>query len=274
MKLLFFPGALIGWLLFAASAAAQAPASLAGRIFYQSGTTATVGLRAYGASGHVLHADGRYTQLYNLGWDITREIGGWQAPSDGSYEYTRTGANTGVLTLHPPGFGRSEMRLVFVSDQHGTIEPPPLVIRNFSFWLGSPGATAPLANVALRAHVRSGGTAIAGFVISGAHQRAVLIRGVGPGLAGFGVTGFLPDPRIAVPRLTRPIDANDQWHSGNAGESIRRVETLVGAFPLEADSRDAAVIVPALSPGAYTVVADSADAGADGEVLIEVYLLP
>ena len=55
---------------------------------------------------------------------------------------------------------------------------------------------------------------------------------------------------------------------------MRRIEALTGAFPLAVGSTDAALILPALSPGAYTALVDSVAAASSGEVLIEVYLLP
>lgn len=253
---------------------AAAPASLAGRVFYQSGTTSTVGARVYGAQACVLHADGTYTELYNASWDLTRLTGGWRPPTDGTYTYERMGTDTAVLTLRPPEFAPTQRRLSFVADEHGTIEPAPLVTQTFIFWLGDAKAPAPLTNVSLRAAVSGSTPAIAGFVITGRSSRAVLIRAVGPGLAAFGVTPFLSDPKLSVPNLTAPFDANDNWPTGNVVESIRRVEAATGAFPLPAGSADAAIILPAITPGAYTVHVNSANPAATGEVLIEVYLLP
>lgn len=267
---------LSGLLLFgiAATLRAAAPESLAGRVFYQSGITSTVGLRAYGASAYVLEANGRYRKLYSFGWDITRASGGWGEAEAAGYTYARTGTNTAELTLEHPGFAPSRHRLIFESERHGTVEPPPLVARNFTFWLGGGASPAPLTNVSLRASAGGGATSIAGFVITGPTPRAVLVRAVGPGLSAFGVTGFLADPKLSVPKAGPPLDVGDQWQEHGATDAIRAVESVTGAFPLATGSADAALILPALSPGAYTVHVDSATAGQAGEVLIEVYLLP
>jgi hypothetical protein len=265
---------LIGLVATVAMAGAAAPASLAGKIFYTSGTTATVGLRAYGASAYQMHADGRLTALYQLSWDITRRTGGWQAPTDGTYTYVRTGNDSSTLTMRVGAFADSSRRLVFTADDHGTIEPPPLVLQNYVFWLGDANAPAPLANVSLRAGAGNGVSTIAGFVVAGQKPRAALVRAVGPGLTGFGVMRVLADPKLSIPNVGPPIDENDNWQTGNNLESMRRIEALTGAFPLAVGSTDAALILPALSPGAYTALVDSVAAASSGEVLIEVYLLP
>ena len=262
------------WTLLSASAPAAAPVSLAGKIFYFSGTTATAGLRTYGASAHQLHPNGRFTTIYRLSWDITRRTGGWQAPIDGTYTYARTAPDAATLTLHTGEFADSPRRLVFTGEEHGTIETSPLVLQNFVFWLGDANAPAPLTNVSLRAVAGNGASAIAGFVVTGQKPRAALIRAIGPGLAGFGVSRFLADPKLGIPSVGPPVDANDNWQTDNDVASIRRVEALTGAFPLGTESTDAALILPALTPGAYTAVVDSVPAASSGEVLIEVYLLP
>jgi hypothetical protein len=257
-----------------AAARAAAPASLGGHVFYQSGTTSTAGFRGYGANAQVLHPDGRYTELYNLSWDIIRATGGWQTPGSGSYLYERTAETTAVLTLLSDSRAPIVLRLSFASDRHGTIQSAPLVDQAFTFWLGVATTPAPLTNVALRAAASSSAPAIAGFVITGSNPRAVLVRAVGPGLARFGVASFLSDPTLGSPNVGAPLNSNDNWETGNAGESLRRVEAATGAFPLAAGSADAAIILPALSPGAYTVHATPRNASASGEVLLEVYLLP
>ena len=85
----------------------------------------------------------------------------------------------------------------------------------------SPGAAATtreLVNISARTQVTSGeGTLIAGFVISGgATARTVLIRAAGPILGGFGVTGTLADPKLALFRGTTRIAESDNWQTSEA----------------------------------------------------------
>ena len=59
--------------------------------------------------------------------------------------------------------------------------------------------TARLVNLSVRANAGSGSqTLIGGFAISGAGQKNVLIRGDGPSLAAFAVSGYLPDPELLL----------------------------------------------------------------------------
>jgi hypothetical protein len=49
-----------------------------------------------------------------------------------------------------------------------------------------------------RATVSDGYPLITGFVISGSGQKSVLLRAVGPGLSGFGVSSPLAAPRMQI----------------------------------------------------------------------------
>lgn len=104
-----------------------------------------------------------------------------------------------------------------------------------------------------------------GFVLDGAQPKTVLIRAIGPGLAGVGVTtGFLADPVMRLLQGTNEIATNDDW----SGQQIVDLSRSAGAFAIAAGSRDA-VMVRTLTPGAYTV--QITGKGGSGEVIFEVY---
>ncbi len=109
---------------------------------------------------------------------------------------------------------------------------------------------------------------IAGFVVSGGTRR-VVVRAVGPSLAGFGVTDALRDPRLTVYADNTVRAMNDDW---GGGAILTDIFTRVGAFPLPADSRDAAILLT-LNPGAYTVHVQGANS-TPGSVLLELYEVP
>ena len=140
-----------------------------------------------------------------------------------------------------------------------------------------------LVNISSRSVVGNGeNVLISGFVVTGNAPKRVLIRGVGPALAGHGVTAVVADPVLRVyDRTQTAIAYNDDWGapvsislgqvSATAAEIVE-ANTRVGAFALEAVSKDAAVIIT-LDPGIYTVVlSDGRSAG--GSAMIEVYELP
>jgi hypothetical protein len=146
-----------------------------------------------------------------------------------------------------------------------------------------PGAeTQRLVNISTRGMVEAGdGVLIGGFVVRGTTPKKVLVRGIGPRLAGFGVTGALADPRLAVYSGQTVVAQNDNWSTPTpvgAGQTpataaeLATVAQAVGAFALGAGSLDAAVVVT-LAPGAYT--AQVAGAGTStGVALVEIYEAP
>ncbi|MBM3872684.1 MAG: esterase-like activity of phytase family protein [Verrucomicrobia bacterium] len=127
-----------------------------------------------------------------------------------------------------------------------------------------------LLNVSSRGRLGAGADAhIVGFVVSGARPKTVLVRGVGPALGAFGVTGAAFDPSIQVFSSTGSlVAANDNW--GDLS-SLADASQRAGAFPLALGSRDAALLLN-LGPGNYTVVASAT--GPSGIGLVEVYELP
>jgi hypothetical protein len=130
-----------------------------------------------------------------------------------------------------------------------------------------PLGDARMLNISVRGQVGgTNGSLIAGFVIGGTQPRAVLVRGVGPTLTGFGVSGALANPQVAVFSGSQSVASNDDW-SNNA--LLAQTAAHVGAFPLTASSADAALLT-VLNPGAYTLVVSGVNSTA-GQVLAEVY---
>jgi len=114
---------------------------------------------------------------------------------------------------------------------------------------------------------------IAGFVITGAAARKVLIRAVGPSLAAFGVAGALAAPQLQVfdsrQSLHHTIAA---WSARADADDTRSAARIAGAFALVEDSADAA-FVTTLLPGSWTAQV-SGLGNTTGIALVEVYDLP
>jgi hypothetical protein len=121
---------------------------------------------------------------------------------------------------------------------------------------------------------------IAGLVIGGSAARTVLIRGVGPALIRFGVAGVLVDPMLRVVREGGALVAeNNDWGTATVvdgrsvtAEDIREIGATLGAFPLDAGSRDSALLLN-LTPGNYTLQV-SGVGGLTGVALVEAYEVP
>lgn len=133
----------------------------------------------------------------------------------------------------------------------------------------APATTGPrLTNVSALHFTGTGDDVLtAGFVVGGSGHARLLIRGVGPELASqFGVQGVLANPIIRVyDRNGQEIAVNDDWDS-----SLTGTMATLGAFPLTAGSKDAALLLVVPADALYSVRVSGADGGT-GLAIIEVY---
>ena len=139
---------------------------------------------------------------------------------------------------------------------------------------GAPGnlkLTMPgrMTNISSRGLVSvEAGIVIGGFVIVDGPVK-VLVRAVGPTLAGYGIQDVLADPhlKLVIPDGTVILE-NDNW----AGQEIIDATTAVGAFPLPTGSLDSAFVIQ-LPPGNYTTHVAGVG-GLSGVALLEIYEVP
>ena len=125
-----------------------------------------------------------------------------------------------------------------------------------------------LINLSARGEVGTGAAIlIGGFVVTGNASETVLVRGVGPGLGAFGLTGLLANPVLTVLDSTGKVVASNTVWGGTA--ALTSVFSQVCAFPLAADSLDSALLVT-LPPGAYTAQLSGANS-TTGLGLLEIY---
>lgn len=133
------------------------------------------------------------------------------------------------------------------------------------------GGSSRLVNLSARGRAGSGvETFIAGFVVSGGNQNRILIRGIGPALTAFGVTGALANPQLEMFRGDSSVAFNDDWMANSNGALLGNVAQQSGAFVLAPTSQDAALLLPTAS-GAFTAHVTSAAAGQTGIALLEIY---
>jgi hypothetical protein len=135
---------------------------------------------------------------------------------------------------------------------------------------GNAAGGAEIINLSTRGRVDGGeGALIAGFTVKGTSSRRVLVRGVGPSLAKFGVVGVLEAPTLKIFQADRLVAQNDGWQV--SADEVSAASVASGAFALEAGSKDAAVVLT-LAPGAYSAVVSGAGT-MSGVALVEVYEL-
>ena len=130
-----------------------------------------------------------------------------------------------------------------------------------------------LINLSSRAGVQTGaGITIAGFVIEGPPgvAKQVLIRGVGPALSQFGVTGVLATPVLTlIDSSNNTLATNTGWGTNPNATDIATISGPVGAFALQSGSADS-VLLESLVPGAYTAQLTGVGS-TTGVGLVEVY---
>ena len=104
---------------------------------------------------------------------------------------------------------------------------------------------------------------IGGFIITGSAPKHVLLRGIGPSLADFGVPNVLPDPVLELhgPGAFVTI-INDNWRD------TQEEEIQASGIPPTNDLESA--IDATLAPGAYTAIVRG-NGNTTGVGLVEVY---
>lgn len=215
-------------------------------------------LAAYGVGNPLANPQVRLVRLsdqFPMGSNDDWEAGGYGpilqdiglAPSDSSESALLTILDPGVYTAVVTGVGGSTgVALVEVYE----------IDRPF----------VPLINVSTRGNVGSGGNAmIGGFVIQGSTPQTVVVRGIGPSLAAYGIAGTLSNPTLQLVRMSdsATIATNDDWGSAPNVADL----TATGFAP--SDPSESAILIT-LDPGAYTAIVSGAG-GATGVGMVEVY---
>jgi hypothetical protein len=106
---------------------------------------------------------------------------------------------------------------------------------------------------------------IAGFIVGNGSDVTVLIRGLGPSLADFGLVS-LSNPRIDLfDGDGNLLASNDNWSDTQSSE--------IGATGLAPENPLESAMLINVPRGAYTVVLSPVDVKDRGTALVEVYKL-
>ncbi|MFL6531067.1 MAG: PQQ-dependent sugar dehydrogenase [Chthoniobacterales bacterium] len=127
-------------------------------------------------------------------------------------------------------------------------------------------APANAVNMSGRGRVQTGDDVmIAGLIIGGNTSQRILVRGIGPSLAGFGVANALQNPTLDLFNSSgTKIATNDNWRSD------QQTEINASGFAPTNDAESA--IIRTLTPGAYTAIIRGVN-NTTGIGLVEVYRL-
>jgi hypothetical protein len=229
-------------------------------------TAADPVLSVYDAGGRLIAA--------NTGWSSAPNWGaaGAAARDIGAFELTPAAKDCALLLTLAPGAYTFQL-----SNAAGT--PGNALVEAYD--LDALGTATRAINVSTRGQVGTGDSIlIAGLVVKGLASRTLLIRGVGPGLAPFGVPGTLADPQVRVLDAGGNIvAANDNWSdttlaNGRAvtADEVQTAAAACGAFALPANSKDAALLVTLIA-GNYTIQVSGVN-NTTGAALVEAYDVP
>jgi hypothetical protein len=130
-----------------------------------------------------------------------------------------------------------------------------------------PLADSSLGNISTRGFVETGNNVmIGGFIVGGGNGTArILVRGIGPSLAEFGIANALADPTLELHNADGALlSSNDNWRDADP-DGIRAT-----TIPPGNDFESA--IVATLPAGNYTAIVSGKDGGT-GVGLVEVYSL-
>ena len=231
------------------------------------------GLAAYGVANPL--ADPMLT-LYGVGGVVSASNDDWQTNTAGASNATLIASTAERVGAFPLAAGSKDSSLLYTVNNGahttGLLRPNSTTgVALTEVYDTDTALGARLINVSARMNVTTGeGTLIAGLIIAGTSPKAVVIRGIGPSLAAYGVTSVLADPKITVYSGNTEIGTNDNWETGaSTAAAVSAATARVGAFPLPAGSKDATLLIT-LPPGAYTVHVTGVS-NTTGVAMIEVY---
>jgi hypothetical protein len=199
-----------------------------------------------------LHGPAGFTTISNDNWRDTQEtelIGTGLAPTHNLESAILTTLDPGAYTAIVSGKTNSSgVALIEVYDL-------------------TQAAASKLGNISTRAFVSTGSSiVIAGFILGGHGGEAnVILRGIGPSLAGFGVPDALANPTLELRDSNGAlIRENDNWEDDPAQAALISAAGLAPTHPLES------AVATTLPPGQYTALLAGLN-GTTGVGLVEVY---
>lgn len=181
----------------------------------------------------------------------------------GAFPLSTGSSDAAVVVSLPPG--------AYTAVISGKLEASGVVLAEL---YDADDQSARITNLSARGFVGlDGSVMIPAFVAGGATApKRLLIRGVGPGLAAFGVANALGDPVLSVVALDgRVVATNDNWEQATNLADLREATSRL-TFPLTAGAKDAALLLT-LPAGNYTCLVSGAG-GTSGTALVEVYEVP
>jgi hypothetical protein len=202
----------------------------------------------------------------------------WGAPSNNPTNIAAIAARVGAFGL-PAGSRDAALALNLTPGNYTAVitgqtgASGVAMVEVYDATEGSIPPAQRIINISTRATAgTSDNTLISGFYVTGSVPKRVLIRGIGPALTQFGVSGALARPQLSVAAANNVLAQNTGLATSSDAAAIAAASVQVGAFALPANALDSAILIN-LAPGAYTAQVSGVGAST-GVALIEIYEVP
>lgn len=204
------------------------------------------------AAGSTVAFDAAATGATNYQWNLNGQpIAGATSPLLVLFNVAAANAGTYTVTATNSSGGTTSSGATLAVS--GTLTPSRLL--NLSVLTGA--GTSDILTIGF---VTEGGSA-------GVTQ-PILLRGIGPSLANFNLTGYLANPSIQVFSGSTVVAGDSGW--GSNATAVTAADGLTGAFnPVSTGSLDSALVAN-LAAGGYTMQVSSSG-GTSGTALAECY---
>lgn len=202
----------------------------------------------------------------------------WEYSGNGGSSWTNlsngngiSGATDAQLVIQSATGARAGEYACVVSNPGGSLETTPAALTVVTS--SNPGR---LVNLSVLSLAGSGSQLLTvGFVSGGSGTQGMqplLLRAIGPSLAQFNVTGWMPDPELQLFTSTPTLVAsNTGWASTLANQTaVTAADSATFAFALNNTASADSALVQTLNPGGYSAQVSSVS-GTAGQVLAEIY---
>ena len=199
------------------------------------------------------------------------------------------GIDRDIGAISPPSGGNSA-DLLAAADIKATVDSSTILLGAFANVLGTgftfadgygllnaqsaiqsilgplPGSSSVATNLSTRAITLTGDNVlIGGFIVQGPSSKNLIIRAIGPSLAGSGVAGPLADPNVELHNQNGAVIAfDDDWQDDPAQATAIQNAGLAPGNPKES------ALAETLAPGPYTAIVRGTN-HTTGVALVEVF---
>jgi uncharacterized delta-60 repeat protein/M6 family metalloprotease-like protein len=238
----------------------------AGQLFMQS--TGATGLSASIAATAPVITTPPVAQTTSVGGTVTLSVVA-SSSLPATYQWFRNGGliagATGptLLLTNAQAAGTGDYTVTITNELGSTTSAPAYV---------AVGPTRGINLASVLTNNFGGAITLSGvFTIEASASKQMLVRVVGPTLGALGITGVLADPQVTIVNATTEavVATNDDWGAAANAAQVPTATAQVGAFPLQAGSKDAAVLAT-FAPGTYRVRVTGAGS-TTGQMLLEIY---